>query len=96
MPKKPASNTAKPQQSAPPAPEQTQEHAGAGETQAAPAKKGSTEIVAYLVVSQVEGFRRAGRSWPRVQTRIEVAELSDDDIDALFAEPMLSIVGVSE
>lgn len=52
--------------------------------------------VAYLVTSQVEGFRRAGRAWSREATRIEAADLQDGQLEALQAEPMLDVVGVAE
>lgn len=71
----------------------TQEHAGAGETQANP--DNVPTIVALLVTAQVEGFRRAGRAWSKTQTRVEAAELTDRQVEALLAEPMLDVVGVA-
>lgn len=76
------------------APETTQQQAGAGETQAKP----ETEpvIVALLVTAKVEGFCRAGRAWSKEQTRVEVADLSEEQVAALFGESMLDVVGVAE
>ncbi len=70
-----------------PAPKQTQQQAGAGETPV---------IVALLVTAKVDSFRRCGRTWTKEQTRVEADELSEADIEALFAEPMLDVVGVAE
>lgn len=77
-----------------PAPETTQQQAGAGETQA----KNETEpvIVALLVTAKVEGFCRAGRAWHKEQTRVEIADLTEQQVIALFEEPMLEVVGVAE
>lgn len=85
-----------------PAPETTQEHAGAGDAGAArsdaadAAEPTPATIVALIVTSKVEGFRRAGLAWGREATRVEVADLADDQVEALFAEPMLDVVGVAE
>lgn len=78
-----------------PVPEQTQEHAGAGQTQTeqTPAEP---VIVALLVQAKVEGFRRAGRAWSKAQTRVEAGELTDAQIAQIFSEPMLDVVGVGE
>lgn len=83
---KPAAPDTPPESTAP-APETTQEHAGAGETPA---------IVALIVTSKREGFRRAGRAWSKTQTRVDLADLTDAQVEALFAEPMLDVVGVAE
>jgi hypothetical protein len=48
------------------------------------------------VTAQVDGFRRAGRAWSREQTRVEISDLTDDQVEALFAERMLDVVGVAE
>lgn len=71
----------------PAAPDTTQEHAGAGETPA---------IVALIITSKRAGFRRAGRPWSAEPTRVDIAEFTDDQVEALFAEPMLDVVGVAE
>lgn len=78
-----------------PAPEQTQEHAGAGETQApaaAPNAPKKTDPVSGLRISaKREGFRRAGRAWSKQPTEIPLAGMSKADVAALKAEPMLTV-----
>lgn len=78
-----------------PAPETTQQHAGAGESQGAD-NNGEPTVVALLITSQVEGFRRAGRAWGKTQTRVEIDDLTEQEVIALFDEPMLEVVGVAE
>lgn len=46
------------------------------------------------VVSQVEGFRRAGRAWGKAPTTVPVEDLSDDELAALLREPKLAVVFV--
>lgn len=53
-------------------------------------------VVAFLVRARREGFRRAGRAWSAIETRVEAAELTDDQVAALLGEPMLDVVGVAE
>lgn len=65
-----------------PAPETTQEHAGAGETQG---------FNGLRITAAREGFRRAGRAWSKQPTEIPLAGLSDADVAALKAEPMLTV-----
>lgn len=36
-----------------------------------------------------DGFRRAGRSWPAETTRVALADLSEEQLAQLLAEPML-------
>lgn len=48
-------------------------------------------IEAVIVTSEVEGFRRAGRAWSKVPTTVPIDELSDEEIAALEAEPLLSV-----
>lgn len=91
MAKKSSTNKPQPAGTSAPAPDTTQQQAGAGETQAS-----EPTIVALLVTSQVEGFRRAGRAWHKEQTRVEIADLSEQQVIALFEEPMLEVVGVAE
>lgn len=57
---------------------------------AASGDKGSQEG-AFLVSAKIEGFRRAGRAWSKGQTLVGVAELSEDQLAALLAEPMLTV-----
>lgn len=53
-------------------------------------------VTALLVTARRDGFRRAGRSWSRQQTRVGIDELNEDEIAALLAEPMLDVVGVAD
>lgn len=52
---------------------------------AGPATKG------LRVVARREVFRRAGRVFTAEATTIPLSELSDDDVDALKAEPQLVV-----
>lgn len=49
------------------------------------------EPAAVIVVSEVEGFRRAGRAWSRTPTTVPMAELDEETIKVLEAEPLLSV-----
>lgn len=42
------------------------------------------------------GLWRAGRFWPPEPTAVPADELTDDQLQALLAEPLLSVVGVGE
>lgn len=53
-------------------------------------------VVAVIVTSEVEGFRRAGRPWSRTPTTVPIDELSDADLLALEAEPLLQVVYVAD
>jgi len=44
-----------------------------------------------IVTSEVEGFRRAGRAWSRTPTTVPMAELDEETIKVLEAEPLLSV-----
>lgn len=44
-----------------------------------------------VVTSSQEGFRRAGRAWSKGPTKIELAELTQEQIDSILREPMLSV-----
>lgn len=46
----------------------------------------------YVVSAKVEGFRRAGRAWSKVETPVLAADLTDEQIEALLGEPMLDVV----
>lgn len=81
-----APDTPQPAGTSDPAPEQTQKQAGAGETQA---------FNGLRITSAREGFRRAGRAWSKQATEIPLEGLSDDDIAALKAEPMLTVEEVT-
>lgn len=49
------------------------------------------KIKAYLVRSLVDGFRRAGMEFNRIGRTIAEHELTEDQVKALFDEPMLSV-----
>lgn len=48
-----------------------------------------------MVVSEVEGFRRAGRAWSRAPITVPIDELSEAQILALEQEPLLAVVYVA-
>lgn len=50
---------------------------------------------AITVVSEVEGFRRAGRAWSRTPITVPIDELSEAQILALEQEPLLAVVYVA-
>lgn len=58
--------------------------------------EGDPVVTALLVTARHDGFRRAGRSWSRQPTRVEIEELSEAEIAVLYAEPLLDVVGVTE
>lgn len=46
----------------------------------------------HLVISALQpGFRRAGRAWPLEETTVPVEEFSAEQVEALLAEPLLSV-----
>lgn len=53
-------------------------------------------VTAYLVKAKRDGFRRAGRAWSKAETRVEAADLTDDQVDAILSEPRLDVVVVAE
>lgn len=69
-------------------PDLTQEQ-NATSSDATSAKRVS--IAGLEVQSKQAGFRRAGRAWPSEATFVALDELSDEDVAALEAEPMLSV-----
>lgn len=50
---------------------------------------------AVIVTSEVEGFRRAGRTWSRTPTTVPIDALSEEQIMALEQEPLLAVVYVA-
>jgi hypothetical protein len=52
------------------------------------------EIVpSHLVVKALQpGFRRSGRAWPAEETTVAVDDFTAEQIEALFAEPLLVVV----
>lgn len=57
---------------------------------------GEPVVVALLVTAKIDSFRRAGRHWTKQQTRVEIADLTEQEVIALYDEPMLIVVGVAE
>jgi hypothetical protein len=53
-------------------------------------------VVAVIVTSEVEGFRRAGRAWSRTPTTVAIEEMTLAAIAALEAEPLLQVVYVAD
>lgn len=53
-------------------------------------------VVAVIVTSEVEGFRRAGRPWSRTPTTVPIEELDDAALLAIEAEPLLQVVYVAD
>lgn len=54
------------------------------------------DVVAIIVTSDIEGFRRAGRPWSRTPTTVLIEELDDAAIIALEAEPLLQVGYVAD
>lgn len=52
--------------------------------------------VAVIVTSRREGFRRAGRAWSKTPTTVPIDELSEDDLQKLHAEPLLSVAYLAD
>lgn len=59
-------------------------------------KNDKTKVQAFLVTAKRDGFRRADRSWSKTETRVEADELSEAQVEAIMAEPMLDVVSVVE
>lgn len=58
-------------------------------------KKGN--VVKSLIVSaKTEGFRRAGRAWSKAETTVDADNLTEEQVEALLAEPMLNVAVVPE
>lgn len=53
-------------------------------------------VTHLLVVAKKEGFRRAGRAWSAIETKVSVGDFTDQQINDLAAEPMLDVVFVAE
>lgn len=48
-----------------------------------------------VVVSTVEGFRRAGRAWSKEPTEVPAEEFTADQIEALLSDPALIVTPVA-
>ncbi|MBO3701057.1 MAG: hypothetical protein J5W83_00750 [Candidatus Accumulibacter sp.] len=46
---------------------------------------------AFAISSRVEGFRRAGRAWSKAPETVPADVLSDEQLAAMQAEPMLVV-----
>lgn len=44
------------------------------------------------VISEIEGFRRAGRAWSRARTVVDADTFSAQQLAALRAEPLLHVI----
>lgn len=53
-------------------------------------------IEKLIVVSAVDGFRRAGRAWSKEATEVDVSELTDDQLEMLLNEPNLQVTPVGK
>lgn len=84
-PKKPAPPTvvSKPSINAPDAPTTPD---------AADVSTGVTPGARIAVVSEIEGFRRAGRAWSRARTVVDADTFSAEQLAALRAEPHLHVI----
>ena len=80
-----------------PAPDTTQEQAGAGETQDKQSTPTSEPVVTHFhVAARTDGFRRCGRAWPAAGITIAVEDLAEGDIERLFAERELVVTPIAE
>ena len=43
------------------------------------------------VAAEKEGFRRAGRAWSKTPTEVPVSDFTEEQLQQLFEEPMLTI-----
>lgn len=53
-------------------------------------------IRGYSVVPLQPGFRRAGREWPAGETTLSVDDITEEQLAAIKAEPMLIVSAVFE
>lgn len=56
----------------------------------------SNDAKKIIVKATRDGFRRAGHSFNREGTVLEVASLSKDQLEAIKAEPMLVVADYAE
>jgi hypothetical protein len=55
-------------------------------------KKGKKQKIEGLrVTSRTEGFRRAGRAWSQTPIELPSSDFTDEQIEALKADPMLVV-----
>lgn len=58
----------------------------------AKAKKPEPSTQILRITSAIDGFRRAGRAWSKTPIDVALADLTEEQIALLEAEPMLNIV----
>lgn len=61
-----------------------------------PAAKKEPVAKALIVKAKADGFRRAGRRWSATEETVSIDAFTDDQVQALLAEPMLDVVVVAE
>lgn len=88
------SNTTPPAVSTPPADPKV---GGAEGKVTASGNDGKEYVIEKLVVvSAVDGFRRAGRAWSKEATEVLAEDLTDEQLEALLNEPMLTVTPVAK
>lgn len=63
-----------------------------GTPDAAVASTGDAPCARIAVISEIEGFRRAGRAWSRARTVVDADTFSAEQLAALRAEPHLHVI----
>ena len=63
-----------------------------GTPDAAVASAGDAPGARIAVVSEIEGFRRAGRAWSRARTVVDADTFSAEQLAALRSEPRLHVI----
>lgn len=48
------------------------------------------------VKARRDGFRRAGRAWPAAGVELDIADLSEEQLEAISNEPMLIVMPIVE
>lgn len=56
------------------------------------AEAASTEATHVMVRAHAAGFRRAGRAWPAEDVTVPIGEFTKEQLLALVAEPLLSVI----
>lgn len=56
------------------------------------ASTGDAPCARIAVISEIEGFRRAGRAWSRARTVVDADTFSAEQLAALRAEPHLHVI----
>lgn len=81
-----------------PAPDTTQENAGAGETQDKQPDPANTDPVVthFHIAALTDGFRRCGRAWPSAGVEVAAEDLAEGDIERLLAERELVVTPIAK